>query len=277
MGREISIWRDVSYGSRLALLRRQGLQRGQAGFEAAVRVVVLAAVAEIRLAIDYGGAADGAYTDLAVAGDDDRIARTWLRDQSQAKAMPRANSALPRRMGMLLTWGNALTPGPPHGASRWRLSRPYCCGEKRAVVLLKALIGGIPCLELIQTYVRTRSPGIVARRSVEYEDLRAAVGLDVVGAHHGDYPPPRELGDLRIALLAHRLSKFVPDHQPPLGAAFFDQRSLALGQCLFEHDQDDIVSDRGPRFRWAPSGLVADQAHDCVGHGHRQRGAGGAL
>lgn len=57
---EISIWRDVSYGSRLALLRRQGLQRGQAGFEAAVRVVVLAAVAEIRLAIDYGGAADGA-------------------------------------------------------------------------------------------------------------------------------------------------------------------------------------------------------------------------
>src|SRR2546430_1975269 len=55
--------------------------------------------------------------------------------------------------------------------------------------------------------------------SVEYEDLRAEVRVDVVGAEHRDDAPACELADAVQALFSHGVLEFVADLEHLVGAS----------------------------------------------------------
>lgn len=86
----------------------------------------------------------------------------------------------------------------------------------------------------------------------------------MVGAHEGDDVAPGELSHLGAALLAHRFLVLVAQRQNLFAAAFLDQDTLALGQRLFQHDQDDVVADRGPCLPGPAAGVVAKKPDDRV-------------
>jgi hypothetical protein len=61
------------------------------------------------------------------------------------------------------------------------------------------------------------------------------------------------------------------------GASFLDEYLFAFGQRLFEHDQDDVVANRGACFGWSAAGVFAKQPHDRVGQRYVHRAFRAAL
>src|SRR4051794_28341055 len=124
-------------------------------------------------------------------------------------------------------------------------------------------------------------PGTVlaaaGRLGLEQDRLERHVGLEVVVAEERDRAAAGQRRDLAHQIVAHGGLEGAPRLPDELAAPELDEPALALGQGVFQRDDDPVAGHRGARAGGAPPGVVGDDPDDGVGDGGLQRSAAGVI
>ena len=87
----------------------------------------------------------------------------------------------------------------------------------------------------------------------------------MVGDQERDHVSAAELRDSGAALFSYRFLILVAQREYLFATARLDEDLLALNQGPLEHDDDDIVADRGSRLGRAAAGVLAQETGERVG------------
>src|SRR5215207_10581784 len=102
----------------------------------------------------------------------------------------------------------------------------------------------------------------VGGQRLEYEDLDADVGLDVVVAHEGDHFSAGERLDALGHGFAHRRLEAAPDVCDHVALAAVCEAALTLRERVLDPRNDHVVPDRRACLCRAASGVLARALHN---------------